>query len=157
MSKLSHALITHVESRSLLITMVRQSLETFANNYSGHGKFDCDGGQFIGAQNTETKKPEGHGIFVSRKKDKEVIIAQWDDNGISGQGVRLQRNKAAFCGKWVNEKYDGPGIYFWPDESVQEGQLQNNCFNGHSQWISVNGEVKQGNWVNDVLDKNNAI
>ena len=70
----------------------------------------------MGAFNKETQAPDGLGIYADKvDKHRSIIIANWDNHGIKGHGIKLQNNDVAFCGQWVNSKYEGNCIYFWPD------------------------------------------
>ena len=87
---MTNALHTHIESRTLLISMVHQSLEHFANEMYTLGRgFVWDGGLFIGKKDLVTQSPVGNGIFISKKKNKEAIVAKWDRDGLTSQGVKL--------------------------------------------------------------------
>ena len=90
--------------------------------------------------------------MLSTGRHRDIIVGNWDlDGKIQGQGFKLQKNKVAFCGNWKDGKYDGNSIYFWKDESIQEGQMSNNSFNGFSEKVSREGAIERGKWEEDQL------
>ena len=52
-------------------------------------------------------------------------------------------------GQWKDSIYTGNCVYFWPDESVQEGEMSNSKFNGRSKRVFDNGTIEDGIWEND--------
>ena len=95
--------------------------------------------------------PNGFGLNFHKVKNGEITLAKWENGKKNGVGVKLQKNKVAFCGKWTDDEYDGSAVYFWHDESVQEGAMASGRFKGYSQAVSVSGAVTEGDWENDII------
>ena len=159
---LEAALRTHIEARSLLVQTVRQCIEKLATDVmakKGEGvemeTFHWKGGTFLGGKEEidGNPTPNGYGINFHKTKNGEVTIANWSSGKKNGSGIKLLKNKVAFCGKWTNDEYDGNAVYFWHDESVQEGVMKKDHFNGKSQSVSVSGAVSYGEWINDAFNQ----
>lgn len=49
------------------------------------------------------------------------MIANWSKDGSIERGIKLQKNKVAYCGSWKNDQYNGNGVYIGEDLSVYDG------------------------------------
>ena len=119
---LTKSLDSHIEARSLLITTAHQSLNEFVmekQKITPEQVHMFNGGMFIGTWDSEREKPIGRGVFVSKKKLNEVLIANWDKDGEIEHGVKLQKNKTGYVGSWKDGTYHGNGVYFYHDQSIQ--------------------------------------
>ena len=151
---MEYALQFHIEKRSLLIREIRRNIEKFI--YEGDTAKDYEGGKFIAqkSENMQADVPTGHCIFTRRSgPHAEVIIGEWDQGKLKGNGIKLQKNNVAFCGSWANGDYKGNCVYFWHDESVQEGNMDNNVFNEQSEKVWSHGQRESGTFENDIFVK----
>ena len=108
---LESALNKHIEARSLIMQTVRQCIEKFINevvtkpHFNGTVPvFHWQGGTFIGERGADISKkpiPVGFGLNFHKVKNGEVTFANWQNGKKNGMGVKLLKNKVAFCGEWV--------------------------------------------------------
>ena len=146
--KVKLALRNHINSRTKLIAVMKEIFEFVRDNKMYISNY-ADG-NFFGNYNQKNNLPY-KGFFFS---GGSVFFGKFqigNNKKRYGEGLMLQNDNIAYFGQLRGNKYEGQGLYFDQEESIQAGQLVNGYFTGKSIKTRKDGEIRVGIWKNDKL------
>lgn len=59
-----------------------------------------------------------------------------------------------YSGSWENDNFHSSGTYTWEDGEKYVGEFQNGKRNSYGKLILANGNIQEGIYINDVIQKN---
>ena len=62
------------------------------------------------------------------------------------------KNEYSYEGGYVNDLYEGFGIYRWPSGDKYEGNFKGGKKNGQGLWTGCDGCSYEGEWVDDLCE-----
>jgi hypothetical protein len=119
------------------------------NNFHGFGAFKTS---YLPKTNPVFKQIHilYEGEWVNGKRNG-IGTQTWDHHeNIENNELNIP-NYSTYEGSWLDDKFHGKGklnsIFGW----VFEGEFQNGMKNGYGKLINKNGEIIEGNWINNSL------
>ena len=81
-----------------------------------------------------------------------IYLGYFVDNEKNGCGTQIWDDEAKYQGEWKDNKFEGYGIYYYPDGKIYMGQWSNSYKNGFGELIWPDGKKYVGFYLEDQKD-----
>ncbi|CAF0817535.1 unnamed protein product [Adineta steineri] len=119
---------------------------------STNGTLKLDDGVYTG----EILDGRANGRGVLMKWDGHRYEGEFINDMPDGKGILIRLHgsnstEKIYEGRFLENKFDGQGTFYWSDGSRYQGAWKNNQRHGLGQIIYADGRVRKGQWAYDKL------
>ena len=127
------------------------------NNYHGVGKLYMYDPCIIYEGNFINNIKNGHGKLTEKHINNDgktfdiIYDGLWENDMKCGMGTLNLGNGSNYTGNFLNNLFDGSGVFIYPSGSEYHGEWKKNQKNGHGVYKYNNGDIYKGFFKNDII------